>query len=86
MSLTLEQVYNQYVEKSVRAKALKDAIELYQAVCFIMGANDACYGDLKHSLKENRNLGRYEYPKMIHTAYKLLMNFFRILNAHKIAH
>ena len=51
-----------------RDLALKNANEKFEAMCFVMGAKDADFGQLKREFEKNMYVGRDDYPTTMQDA------------------
>ena len=60
MEMTWEDLFK--VGGNDRALALKNGNEKFEAMCFLMGAKDSDFGQLKKELERNMYVGRDEYP------------------------
>ena len=78
MDMSWEDLYK--ISGNDRTLALKNANDKFEAMCFLMGAKDSDFRQLKKDLEQNMYVGRDEYPATMQDAYKLLMNPLSVNN------
>ena len=78
MEMSWEDLYK--IGGNDRVLAIKNANEKFEAMCFLMGAKDTDFGQLKKELERNMYVGRDEYPTTMQDAYELLMNTMSVNN------
>ena len=74
MMVKWAELYDDGMDQIDRDLLIKIASEIYEATCFLMGANDVKFGQLKKSLEHSMNVGRDIYPKTVHDAYEFFIN------------
>ena len=73
MGEELEQLYQVTSDKADRDIVFAKASDNYAATCFIMGASEVYFGELKKSLAHSMHVGRDDYPVTLEAAYRLLI-------------